>query len=144
MSGMKTGTLLMAAAGAAIAATVVAAIVVMGSPAEQRERRIDARRVQDLLQLQGRVDAHYREHDALPDDLGTLAAKPGLALAIADPVTGEPYGYEKSERNAYRLCAVFTTDSAADGERDTPWMNRDWAHGAGRTCFARKAGSDKD
>ena len=138
MSGAKTGAVLMASAALAIAATVTAAILVMGSPGVQRERSIDARRVQDLQQIQHQVETHYREHGALPRDLATLAAKPGLALATTDPVTATPYGYQANGRRDYQLCATFATDSAAGSERREPWTNPEWAHGVGLTCFTRR------
>lgn len=144
MSGAKAGTVLMAAAALAIAATVTAAILVMGSPGVQRERGIDARRVQDLQRIQRQVEAHYSEHGALPRDLATLAAKPGISLATTDPVTAATYGYQAKGQREYQLCATFATDSAADNESRAPWTTFDWAHGTGRTCFARKAGSGKD
>lgn len=142
MSRVKTGTVLMAAAALAIAATVTAAILVMGSPGVQRERSIDARRVQDLQRIQHQVEAHYSEHGVLPRDLATLAAKPGIAFATADPVTATAYGYQATGRLEYQLCATFATDSAADNERRAPWTAApDWAHGAGRTCFTRRVQS---
>jgi len=166
MSIAQPGRLLIAIAAMVILATVVAAVVVMESPQTQRERRIDARRVADLTQIEDAIDRYYQEHGALPRDLATLAAKPGQRLSVVDPETGRGYRYEidgaridgasisgagingagingaginktrMDEARAYRLCAEFTTDTAT---QRVDWDDPQWAHGAGMTCFRRSA-----
>lgn len=120
-------------------ATVAAAIVAMGPPSAQREAKLDRRRVHDLDRIVQLTRQYAERHDALPPDLATLADQPGLRLAIADPQSAQPYEYVITGDRAFRLCAVFATDTAARPDGAEPWNIRDWHHGAGRQCFDRKA-----
>jgi type II secretory pathway pseudopilin PulG len=131
------GRVLMIVAAVAILATVAAAIYVMGAPGAQRQHRLDERRVADLSAIQQAVEAHHREHGVLPPDLPTLAARPGLGLAIVDPA-GQQYAYLPEGRRGYRLCAVFATDTADARRTGFAPANHEWAHGVGRTCFVRR------
>jgi hypothetical protein len=75
----------------------------------------------------------------LPASLAQLAAQPGMALAIRDPVDGTAYGYEPVAGSRYRLCAVFATDTAKrDPDRDMfRYQDQRWPRPAGRHCFDR-------
>ena len=57
MSGPVLGRNMLVFAAAVVLATLVAALWVMDSPAQQREKRLDARRVNDLQQIESQVDA---------------------------------------------------------------------------------------
>lgn len=124
-------------------ATVAAAIVVMGPPSAQREAKLDRKRVHDLNRIVQVVEQHVARHDTLPPDLATLAGQPGLRLAIVDPQSGAPYGYEVTGDRAFRLCAVFATDTATRPAGAAPWNMADWHHGAGRQCFDREVEKNK-
>lgn len=115
--------------------TIAAAISVMGTPSEQRAARFDDRRVDDLETLDLAIRMHAEKNGALPRDLATMAREPGRQLPLQDPETGTPYEYRATGKDAYRLCAVFTTDTAE--ARSAP-LRGEWAHGVGRTCFDRK------
>ena len=117
MSSAPVGRWLLVAAAVVVVATVVAAVLEMGSPAAQRERALDLRRVQDLQRMKNAVDMHYQVNGRLPADLATLR-QPGVALAIVDPVDAAPYEYQAVGNRNYRLCAVFTTDTAVDDAND--------------------------
>lgn len=128
-------------ASVVVLATVVAAVLVTGSPSAQREARLDQRRIDDLDRLVNAIQDHVEAEGALPSSLAVLSNKPGVRLAIADPVTGEPYTFEATGPLAYRLCARFTTDTA----KTTPGNYRsgtDWPHAVGRQCFKRVAELD--
>lgn len=131
------GRWLAIAASVVVVATLVAAVVVMGPPSQQREARLDARRVQDLQRIVQAVDAYHANHKALPADMATLATQPGWGLATADPHGGTPYAYEVSGERTYRVCASFTTDTAKGS--DAPWAPDRWNHGIGRQCFQQTA-----
>ncbi|MDQ3287446.1 MAG: hypothetical protein M3Q42_04150 [Pseudomonadota bacterium] len=140
MSSTPIGRRLAIAAGLVVLVTVIAAIVTMGSPSEQREIRLDERRVSDLARISDAIDSYAERRESLPPDLATLAAQPGRDLAISDPATGEPYGYEVIGDGRYRLCAVFITDTGQYEAR--PALGDDWLHGRGRQCFERKLEDD--
>ena len=134
---MSHGRLLSIVASVVVAATLVAAITVMDTPAQQREQRVDSRRVDDLQNIGNAVDAYHARNGALPADIGVVMSQPGWNLAAADPVDGQPYAYEILGERSYRLCASFATDTADGGQASL--VIDAWKHGAGRQCFKREA-----
>lgn len=119
----------------AVAATVAVAIVIIDPPA-QRQRRLDQRRVEDLMRIREQVDTYWQRHHALPGDLAGLASEPGFDTPTRDPESSTPYGFEVKDADSYRLCASFALDTGA--RRDPPWRSwgaSEWAHPAGRFCF---------
>lgn len=142
MSFRDAGRWLAIAASAVAIATVVTAMLVMGSPGSQRESRLDRKREHDLRRIAIVIDAVTVAGKPLPTDLDSLAREPGRRLSIADPVTDAPYVYEITGDGSYRLCAVFTTDTAQESRMAR--IDQDWLHGAGKHCFDRKAIQRKD
>lgn len=139
---MSPGRWLLVAAGVVAIATIAAAIAVMGTPSAQRQVKLDDRRTGDLQGIAYAVDRYRKQRGELPPDLATLADQPGRRLAIADPVSGTPYTYEITGARSFRLCAVFTTDTAETFSANR-WPS-EWSHGAGRQCFDRRSGKDDD
>ena len=111
-----------------VAAAVVAGIVIIGSPTEERTRRLDTRRVQDLQQLSQAVRVYHTRHQRPPASLEELSKEPGLATVPRDPVSGLPYGYTSIDSDSYALCGTFDRDSDV---RTASF----WSHGAGMQCF---------
>ena len=136
------GRWLLVAAAVVVVATIVAAVATMGLPSTQREIRLDERRVRDLQRIVTAVNGHAKNRGSLPPDIATLAAQPGVRLAISDPVDASPYTYEILNGRTFRLCAVFSTDTADPPQADDPGIADEWLHGAGRHCFLRKLKQD--
>src|SRR5579863_1021787 len=114
MSSARGTQILLATSISAVAAAVIGAIAVMDSPTVQRQRKMDARRVEDLAGIKRSIDAYWLRRSALapgrlelPPDLVALGKEPGVQFAAGDPETGTPYAYEVTGRETYRLCAVF-------------------------------------
>jgi hypothetical protein len=132
------------AASVAVVAAVVAGMFALGSPAEQRARRLDQRRLDDLRALAGGIEYEWRSKQSLPRSLDELPV--GFAQSSRDPATGEPYEYSVHGENGYQLCAVFDRDDTADVER--PWAGLDhvtaaiWKHSSGRYCYELEASSE--
>lgn len=139
MSRRDIGRPMLAIATVLVLATVAVAVWVMDAPHVQRDLRLDQRRVSELSQLQTMVEDWARSHGTLPASLAELAAQPGMAPAIRDPLDGTPYGYSIVSARSYRLCAVFATDTAEPREPVYPYTGKplDWAHPAGAHCFDR-------
>ena len=91
----------------AVAVAVVAGLVALGSPTGQRLERLDARRAQDLDAISHAIDRYEATYERLPATLDELQRGSDVQVAIMDPVTREPYGYEAGEGTAYELCATF-------------------------------------
>src|SRR3989339_672232 len=129
----RRGRVMAIVASIVVVAAVVAGIASIGLPGEQRQARLDQRRIEDLQRIVEAVELHHREHGQRPAALAPAAARPGWGLALFDPVSGEAYEYRPLQGGRFELCAVFTTDS---GERDgSGWSAPlEWRHGAGRHC----------
>ena len=120
--------------GVAILVVVAAAAVglkLSGSPAAERARRLDVRRVDDLTEIARAMDRYYAREHTLPSKLADLGPPWGPPLSITDPATGAAYEYRVLAGKRYELCAVFT-GPASDASRYEPEF---WKHGAGRQCF---------
>ncbi len=129
-------SLLMGGAVTAVVAAVVAGLLVLGSPMEERARRIDDRRVADLQGIRAGTDLFWTRHSRLPASLDDLTAEPGVRISTADPASSEVYAYEPLDSIRYEVCARF--------ERESGEMSRDpeqdlWADGVGRQCFQLEA-----
>ena len=119
-----------------VSAVVVCAVVtaiLLDPPGVQRQRRMDGRRIEDLLSMERAAEEYWNRHKVLPPDLAALAKEPGLRVPEADPETGSPYVYEVTGPKSYRLCAVFGRDSSEGAS--VPYFSMKRAHGAGRHCF---------
>ena len=159
-------SIVLGASGATVVAAVVFGLALLGSPAEERERRIDDRRVTDLHGIAAAADLYRTRHGRLPASLDDLAAEPGFRISTRDPTSSEMYGYRALDDGRYEVCATFATDSGgptrsasiiqrscqgchgpgspvatrADDPAAAHLGFRDlWAHGSGRQCFRMRA-----
>lgn len=131
---------LLAAVAAAVIAVVAAGLWVAGSPGEERRRRLDARRLEDLRQIAAAVDAYWTRIGELPASLKELSGWQGLAAPTGDPATGEPYEYRRRSDGRYELCAAFSREDPGPQPRRRYQIGPSfWHHGAGRHCFELEA-----
>jgi hypothetical protein len=133
VSGFSGRQILAVVTTVVVAAAVATGIVLMGPPSEERMRRLDERRVEDLQQMSRSVYLYNTRHQRLPVSLTELSAEPGLTLQSRDPVTGDTYGYSTLDAARYELCAIFDREST---EKRAEIF---WSHGSGRHCFVLKA-----
>ena len=159
-------SIVLGAAGTAVVAAVVFGLVLLGPPAQERERRIDDRRVTDLHGIAAATNLYRTRHGRLPASLDDLAAEPGLRISTRDPTSSEMYGYRALDDGHYEVCATFAADSGAP-TRSSSIVQRScqgchgpglpaatriddpvaahlglrdlWAHGSGRQCFEMRA-----
>jgi hypothetical protein len=117
------------AASAVVIAIAGVGLYLSGPPAEERSRRLDERRVEDLRRLAYAIDDYHDANGALPRNLEQVLERQRLRALPTDPATREPYEYTGETNGDYRLCATFDAPSS-----DTPGDGF-WTHGAGRECF---------
>jgi hypothetical protein len=132
-----------ALAAVVVVAAIAAGLMTVGSPASQRMRRLDERRVEDLIEVTRKANAYWSQHGTLPAAIEPLLTVPGTTTDGRDPSTGHPYGYAPQGGRRYELCAEFAQPSSAPRE---PERDRFWLHPAGRHCFrleARTAPADR-
>ena len=120
--------LLVAAFVVVVLAAIVAGLVLIGPRGEERARRIDERRVEDLRRITAAARLFHMRHDRLPPALSSMASEPGVSLDLLDPVSGEAYLYRMVGSDRYEICAVFDRES----DEARPGF---WSHGAGEHCF---------
>lgn len=125
------------AATALVAGAWIWGLVLVGSPAAERERRLDDRRIEDLRNIRTEIASQCVERSPdgatlkrpLPGSLEELVAEPRTVRPdVHDPKSGEPYVYERLDDHRYRLCATFEN---ARHEPHDPF----WDHDAGPHCF---------
>src|SRR4030095_1899714 len=120
---------------AIVIGAVIAAIVVLGPPSQQRKRKLDQRRIQDLMNIERTVNVYWQRHKALPSDLATLSREPGFSPPTSDPERGSAYEFKVTGIDSFRLCAEFSFDSKEDPQPRYYSVTGSWEHGAGRQCF---------
>ena len=117
----------------AVAAVVIVGVILLDSPAQERLRRLDERRVSDLREISYAVDAYWTREGMLPPSLEELSSEERIVRELADPETGADYEYRVLGDSSYELCAIFASEMDVRS-RDVPYGHV-WSHGAGRQCF---------
>ena len=127
--------------------TIAAGFLIIGTPWQARQYRLDEQRVSDLQTLQSEVLSFYQQKQALPASLSDLE-DPTLSYSVpVDPDTGQRYEYTKTGDLAFELCATFTTNGQAGSGYTAPQSvsglalyqarSDNWLHGIGHVCFDR-------
>ncbi len=118
---------------AVVAVSVAAGLFVTGLPADERQRRLDDRRVADLTSIAVAADVFWTRHGRVPASLEELGQEPGASVSASDPETGEAYEFRPGDGPSFQICARFAQPS--DSTRGDAF----WRHGGGRQCFRRDA-----
>ncbi len=126
---------------AIIALGIIAGFFIIGSPAEQRARRFDERRISDLQFLQVQIVDYWRRQEKLPQSLEDLQNDVVNFELPSDPVSGQPYDYKVKDDLTFELCANF---ALASEERGMAKFNQQWQHPAGYYCFSYTIDSKRD
>lgn len=126
-----------------VVGSVALGFAMAGSPFSARLRRLDEKRVDDLRAIHRAIQQMTTKTDKntstvtvirpLPKTLDEVAdyqkkREAGRRLDLADPQTGERYGYTVTGDTTYQLCATFKL--ARQHKRDLFWN-----HPAGRHCY---------
>lgn len=122
-----------AAATVAVGLAIAAGFWVLGTPGRQREFAADRQRLQDVAAIAQRLHEQY----LADDDSFELPATLEASERRDDPLTNQPYEYERLGDRTFELCATFDTDSSSqrlNNQRSNPDAQR-WQHPAGRHCF---------
>jgi hypothetical protein len=121
----------------AVTVAVVAGLRVLGSPEDERRRKLDDVRQSDLMALRGAVAEHFDRTGRLPRSLEALETRDDREVALADPGGAPPYEYEVLGDSTFRLCATFDYETEVDEAR---FAYDPWAHRAGRQCYRFRIG----
>jgi hypothetical protein len=125
--------------------TLIGGLASAGSPFNERLKRFDDRRTQDLHSIQSQITYYWQRKGALPETLNDLNDPLSSYIVPKDPQTNEQYEYRRISENSFELCAEFSTSSRSDandrGMRNSYpvdyYGDQSFTHDAGRTCFER-------
>jgi len=128
--------------------TICSGFFIVGTPAQARLARFDAKKVDDLQNIQSQVTSYYQAKQKLPVALTDINMSLAYGPLPIDPQTGEPYTYQTTGTLSFKLCATFNAASRAiQGVATQPTavtpagmkgaLPDNWQHGAGQVCFDR-------
>lgn len=131
-----------------VAGVIITSFTVIDSPAVVREISIDQQQVQDLQEVEWRIDERIRTNKEVPASIAELYDD---GIAPEAPAGREPYSFSFTNES-YELCATFQQENPnADVLTRTPPPRTDflegqhyiinnfdsWQYKAGRHCFTR-------
>lgn len=139
-----------------IVAALAGGFFIIGSPAQQRARRFDQRRIGDLQLIQSQLLNYWIQKEKLPENLDELSKDQLSGFVLPqDPETSQNYSYNKLTAFSFKLCGNFKTDhpgaevAPTFGNQspqgilelrlnDKQFRGRDaWAYRKRETCFER-------
>ncbi len=130
-----------------VAVAIVAGFFVVGSPLEERLRKIDELRITHLQTIQSEIVNYWQQKARLPEKLGDLEDSIRGIKIPKDPETSTNYEYKINGPESFSLCANFSRkreseDSKGGITMPYPVYGENWGHPEGYYCFERKI--DKD
>jgi len=125
--------------------SIIMGFFIVGTPAQQRARRFDDQRIQDLQILQGQVIDYWQKKNVLPVGLINLEDNITGFIAPKDPGSKQTYEYIVNGPLAFELCATFSRSDINDKlNKGSPYYaypisayQQNWNHDVGRACFSR-------
>jgi hypothetical protein len=147
----NTPKILTAVVAVVVAASIVMGFFIVGTPSDQRERRFDDQRLNDLQMLQSQIVDYWVRKDSLPANLNLLEDNITGFVIPVDPSSKVVYEYKIIDPLSFELCAVFSRSSEASGLSGqymkgytSPYglYQQNWNHEAGRYCWTRNIDPD--
>ncbi|MFH0857769.1 MAG: DUF5671 domain-containing protein [Candidatus Magasanikbacteria bacterium] len=126
--------------------SIITGFFIVGTPLEQRKRKMDDQRIQDLQTVQGQIVDYWVRKETLPNNLEALQDNISGFVVPTDPDTKQHYEYIIGDKLEFELCADFSTsdkDFPQRGKEMVPYTSsygsfqKNWDHEAGRICFSR-------
>jgi hypothetical protein len=126
---------------------IIAGFFIVGTPGEQRDKRYDAQRVQDLQSIQSQVFSFYSQKQQIPQSIAELETDVTGFVVPVDPETKQSYEYIVTGELTFDLCATFASEQKTDQTKPGvgfdsysiygPYgpIDGNWDHAAGRVCF---------
>lgn len=124
-------------------ASVIGSFVLIGSPGDERLRRLDSQRVEVLNEATLVIEHFYRENQTLPEEYDTVRNM--FSPYALDLIDRKDVDFEYLPVNDYEYMLCVTFDMASDEPVRFPRAELtytekipyDWSHEAGRVCFDR-------
>lgn len=126
--------------------SIIAGFFVVGTPQQQRNRKLDDQRIMHLQTLQSQVVSYWMNKDVLPKKIEDVQDSISGFIVPTDTETKKVYAYTVTAPLTFELCADFITS-----DKDFPAVGREayyaavpydtfqqnWSHESGRVCFSR-------
>lgn len=142
----KIPMILTVAVSVVVIASIIIGFFVIGTPTDQRDRRFDEQRIQDLQTLQGQIIDYWTKKNVLPPSLSNLEDNISGFVTPKDPNSKQPYEYTVKDALTFELCATFAK-SNQNNTSNNPGVKyytspadpfqQNWNHAIGRTCWTR-------
>ena len=126
--------------------SIIVGFFIVGTPVDQRNRRFDEQRVQELQMLQNQVLNYWTLKHNLPANLSLLQDDISGFVVPMDPDSKTPYEYKILDPLKFELCATFARSNndldsrfktAPQYAMPNDSFQQNWNHETGRTCFTR-------
>lgn len=125
---------------------IISGFLIAGSPKEERLRKFDERRVENLRFIQSEIVNFWQHKNKLPEGLSDIRDDIRGIVIPRDPETRNEYEYSVQGRETFTLCAAF--DRPTFGQQvlvspepvsfQKPFVGQqNWDHGSGHICFER-------
>ncbi len=140
----KTRTILAWILSIAVFVSIACGFMIIGTPAQQRDRRMDEQRINHLQQLQGELITYWTQKATLPSTLLDVEDSISGFTIPVDPETKEQYEYVVTSPLSLKLCATFHSVSddhnPANKSYASPYgaYQQNWSHQDEYTCFERE------
>lgn len=120
-----------------VTGVAIAGLFASGSPSDERARRLDDQRVNELESISYAIDQYWNQNKKLPATLAELENTRNIYVqSTNDPESGVPYDYAATGDQTYNLCAVFNAPSREDGATNVSGPKSGfWKHSEGVVCF---------
>jgi Domain of unknown function (DUF5671) len=112
----------------AISAVFFGSFLVVDSPMESRNRKIDAQTLSSAMSYSRAIQSHYQRTQALPETLGDVEG-------LSEMKKGESITYKKLTDSTYQLCTNFKTSSPKDESKNLGVYGEKWQYEKGAKCF---------
>jgi len=125
--------------------SIIGGFFIVGTPIEQRQRRMDEQRIADLQNIQMQIIDYWTRKSSLPKALVDLQDNISGFSVPQDPDLKKDYEYRSVEKLKFELCAEFARSNLNDPVNGRNTMGaypvgpaqQSWGHETGRVCFIR-------
>jgi hypothetical protein len=131
---------------AAIAITFAASLLIVESPRETRNRRLDEAILNNFTTIDGALNNYYMKKGKLPDSLETLKGEESYLVGsnLVDPTTKAQFDYKVKVDKEYELCANFKSSNKDQQQIPDEYQKERWPHDMGYQCLGQKVTAEKD
>jgi len=120
-----------------IIAVFVSALLIVESPKEARDRKLDNTTLEDFNIISDGLSDYYSKNQKLPITLEELKSEVLFVTEenLRDSDTNEAYEYNVIADKKYQLCAVFKTSNIDSQDVSKEFYRETWSHKIGKQCI---------